>query len=614
VSLEHVKKLREKARRLPGDPGVYLMRDAGGEIIYIGKAKALRTRVGSYFRALEKHTEKTLRMVHAARDFETIVTGSEFEALVLECSMIKQHRPKYNILLKDDKGYHYLRISPDAYPRITAEKQLAGDGAKWLGPYTSSFVVSQTVDEVNKAFMLPTCKRKFPDDFGKARPCLNFHIEQCIGLCRGKVSRQNFAEIIEQAEQFVTRGASDTLGLLAARMEAASEALDFEKAAFYRDRIRAVKKMAELQSVVFARAEDADILALAQNGKDSCAALLKIRGQRLVDKQVFMLGEIEGLDSARADFILGYYDAQADIPGQILLDGQCEDTQLIERYLREHRGKKAALHLPVRGEGARLVKMAAANAAQQLAHKIERTGKELAGLDELARLLGLPRPPEYIEAYDISNYGGSTIVGGMVVFENARPLKAAYKKFNIKTVAGPDDYASMREVLARRFARYAEEKAGGVGFGRLPDLILLDGGMGQVNAVAPILAEHGLTIPLFGMVKDSKHRTRAISGGGGEIAIAAVRSAFALVCKIQEEAHRYALSGMKQRHKKTGLTLRLTGVPGIGEKRAAALLRHFKTAKALGAATTEELAAAPGMSEKTARAVHDFLHPGTLYR
>ena len=608
MGFEHIKALREKARQLPAEPGVYLMRDGAGEIIYVGKAKALRNRVSSYFRSIEKHHEKTLRQVHAARDFETIVTATEFEALVLECSMIKQYQPKYNILLKDDKGYHYLRVSKEEYPRITAEKQLVNDGARWLGPYTSSFVVGQTVDEVNKAFMLPTCKRKFPEDFKKGRPCLNYHIQQCIGLCNGKTSQARFGEIIEQAVEFITQGASGSLELLEGRMLAASEAMDFEKAAFYRDRIRAIKKMAEQQNVVFAKSEDADVIALLQNGKESCAAILKIRGQRLVDKQTFQLGELDELPTARAELLLSLYGRSgAEIPPSILLDGECEDSELIERYLREHRGKKAVLHIPVRGEGLRLVKMASANAAQQLAHKIERTGRELAALDELARLLGLGRTPDYIEAYDISNYAGQTVVGGMVVFENGRPLKAAYKKFNIKTVTGPDDYASMREVLSRRFARYLEEKEEGKGFGRLPDLILLDGGQGHVRAAEPVLKEMGLEIPLFGMVKDSKHKTRAIAQTGGEIAIAASRSAFALVTKIQEEVHRFSLSHMQQRHKKGGFALRLTQVEGVGEKRAAALLKHFKTQKALNAATPEELAAAPGMTLKTAQAVHAFL-------
>jgi len=615
MALDHVKALSEKAKRLPGDPGVYLMRDSAGEIIYVGKAKALRNRVSSYFRSLEKHQEKTRRLVHTARDFETIVTASEFEALVLECSMIKQYQPKYNILLKDDKGYHYVRVSADDFPRISAEKQQAGDGARWLGPYTSSFVVSQTVDEVNKAFMLPTCKRKFPGDFGKGRPCLNYHIEQCIGLCRGKTSKEEFAEIIDQALQFITRGATDTMELLHARMDAASESLDFEKAAFYRDRIKAVKKMAELQNVVFTKsADNQDVLALLQNGRESCAALLKIRGQRLVDKQTFQLGEIDNLSGARADFILSYYgQGQSDIPGIILIDGPCDDAELIERYLREHRGRKASLHLPSRGDGLRLVKMATANAAQHLAHKIERTGRELAALDELARLLGLKSPPDYIEAYDISNYAGQTVVGGMVVFENGRPLKSAYKKFNMKTVTAPDDYASMREMLSRRFARYHEEKESGEGFGRLPDLILLDGGKGHLSAAQPILEHMGLSgVPIFGMVKDSKHKTRAIAGDGGEIAISANRSAFALVSKIQQEVHRFSVTHMRQRHKKTGFALRLTQVDGVGDKRAASLLKHFKTVKALNAATPEDLAKAPGMTTKTAQGVYNFLHSEKL--
>jgi len=610
MSFEHLKSLREKARQLPADPGVYLMRGVGGEIIYIGKAKALRSRVGSYFRALEKHEDKTQRMLFALRDFETIVTASEFEALVLECSMIKQYQPKYNILLKDDKGYHHIRFSPGPYPRVTAEKQRQNDGAKWIGPYTSSFVVGQTVDEVNKAFMLPTCKRRFPEELGKGRACLNFHIEQCIGLCRGKITQQRYGEIIEQAERFITQGASGSLELLTERMEAASEALDFERAAFYRDRIKAIKKLADHQNVVFAKAEDQDILAIVRGENESCAALLKIRGQRLVDKQTFQLREMESLPATRAEFILSYYgQGGVEIPRSILLDGECEDTELIERYLREHKGRKVVLHQPSRGEGLRLVKMASANAAQQLAHKVERTGRELAALDELARLLGLEGPPAYIEAYDISNYGGQTIVGGMIVFENGRPLKAAYKKFNIKTLDGPDDYGALREMLSRRFSRYDKEKGAGEsdGFGRLPDLILLDGGAGQLSAARQALSETGLEVPMFGMVKDGAHKTRAIAAAGGEIAIASSRSAFALVTRIQEEVHRFALASMQNRHKKSGFALRLTQVDGVGEKRAAALLKHFKTQKALNSASTEELAAAPGMNAKVAQAVYEFL-------
>ena len=610
--MEHIKALRETARRLPMDPGVYLMRDSTGEIIYVGKAKHLRSRVSSYFRSIEKHTEKTRRLVWAARELETIVTASEFEALVLECSMIKQYRPKYNILLKDDKGYHYLKISAGDYPRITAEKVMnPSDGGRWLGPYTSSFVVNQTVDEVNKAFLLPTCKRKFPEDFGKGRPCLNFHIKQCIGLCSGKISRREYSELIEQAVEFIHSGNERSLEQLHQKMEAASDALDFEQAAFYRDRIWAIQRITAQQNVVFSKTTmDQDIVALTQGTQETCVALLKIRAQRLVDKQTFDLGEIDSLEGARRDFLLSYYGAaEMDVPRVILLDGPSEEPKLVERYLEEVRGKKVSLRVPARGEGKRLVEMALANAAQHLAHKLERTGKELAALDELARLLNLTAPPQYIEAYDISNLGSETIVGGMVVFEDGRPLRSAYKKFNMKTVTGVDDYGSMREMLQRRFSRYQNPEEQDPGFRRLPDLILLDGGKGHVSAVEPLLREMGLNIPVFGMVKDSAHKTRAIAGEGEEISIAKNRRAFALVTGIQDEVHRFAISHMKQKHKKNAFALGLTQAPGIGDKRASALLRHFKTQKALLAASPEELACAPGMTLPAAHSLFQFLHP-----
>ena len=602
--------LREKTKQLPLEPGCYLMRDEAGDIVYVGKAKALRNRVSSYFRSLEKHTPKVFRMVGDVHDFSTIVTSSEFEALVLECSLIKQYKPKYNILLKDDKGYHYIRISGGDFPRVTAEKMTrSGDGGRYLGPYTSSFVVAQTVDEVNRAFLLPTCRRRFPEDFGKGRPCLNYHIKQCMGLCSGKIKKAEYGEVLQQALEFIQGGGAATLRVLRQKMEEASEALDFERAAGLRDRIRAIERIGEHQNVVFTNVQNQDVAAVVQNGSQSCAVLIKFREQRLVDKQEFMLGELDDLPSARRDFLLSLYDTGADIPKSVALDGPCEDAELVMRYLSEKKGSRVVLHVPERGEGLRLVEMASANAAQQLAHKIERTGRELSALDELARLLGLGQPPLYIESYDISNFGGDTVVAGMVVFENGRPLKSAYKKFNIKNVRGQDDYASMREVLARRLARYKDEQASGEGFGRLPDLILLDGGATHVGAVAPLLAEYGLDIPLFGMVKDKKHRTRAIASGGGEISISNNRSAFTLVSKIQDEVHRFSITHMKQRHTKNAFSLQLTQVEGIGEKRAAALLRHFKTQKALREASAEALAEAPGMTHPTAQRLWAFLHP-----
>lgn len=610
VDEKTLKRLREKARNLPLEPGVYLMRNTAGKIIYVGKAKALRNRVSSYFRSLDKHLPKVYRMVEDVEDFDTIVTGSEFEALVLECSLIKQNKPHYNILLKDDKGYHYIRVTKEEYPRITAAMQRIEDGATYIGPYTSSFVVRQTVEEVNRAFQLPTCGKKFPQDFRKARPCLNYHIKLCQGYCNGRINQREYGESIKLAMEFVTGNSTDTLQVLKKNMELAAQRMDFEKAAQYRDRIRAIERLDDHQKVVFAKVANQDIIALARDDKRCVVAMLKFRQQRLVDKLDFELGEIESLSEARAELIMSYYgEAKADIPKQISLDGECEDKELIERFLSEKTGHKVVLHVPERGEQLRLVNMASVNAAHQLADSGERSGREVAALDELARLLGLSEPPAYIEAYDISNMGSDTVVGGMVVFENGRPLKSAYRKFNIKTVEGTDDYASMREVLTRRLQRYEQEKDKGKGFGRLPDLILLDGGKGHVSAIKPIIDEMGLDIALFGMVKDAKHRTRAIAYNGGETAILSNRSAFTLVSKIQDEVHRFSITHMKQRHTKNAFVLGLTEVPGIGNKRAAALLRHFKTQKAIREASPEQLAEAPGMTASSAKKLYLHFHP-----
>ncbi len=629
--------LREKSRQLPLSPGVYIMRDQSRGIVYIGKAKALKNRVSSYFRSVYKHDEKTFRMVSLVNDFDTIVTASEFEALVLECSLIKQHKPKYNILLKDDKGYRYIRVSGEAYPRVTEVKQrpLVDDGALYIGPYSSAFVVQETVDEVNRAFMLPVCNKRFPEDFRKGRPCLNFHIKQCMGVCTGRIRQGDYAEIISQAIGFIKGGSQSTVENLQRRMEELSERFEFEKAAVYRDRIKAIQRISERQNVVFAKIANQDIVAIAQNGAESCAVVIKFREQRLVDKQDFQLGELmnapgagnlpdtaertgdenrqgaDGLGAARREFLMSYYGAGKDeIPRQISLDGPCEDAELLERFLSEKLGHRVAIHVPQRGEQLKFVRMARENAAQFLAHRVGRTGRELAALDELARLLALKQTPEYIEAYDISNYGGQTVVGGMVVFENGRPLKAAYRKFNIKTVAGADDYASMREIVSRRFGHYEEEKAGGKGFGRLPDLILLDGGRAHVGAVKPLLEELGFGhLPVYGMVKDDKHRTRAIAQDGGEIAILSSRTAFTLVTKIQDEAHRFAITFMKQKHTASSFELAITKVPGIGSVRAKALFKHYKTQKAMAAASREELASAPGMNKRAAEALFAYLHP-----
>jgi len=600
-------RLREKARQLPLEPGVYIMRDKTDKIIYIGKAKALRNRVSSYFRSIEKHPEKVYKMVENVRDFETIVTDSEFEALVLECSLIKQYTPKYNILLKDDKGYSYIKITPPPYSRIQAVLQKQDDdGCTYLGPYMSSYMVKQLVEEANHVFQLPTCSRKFPQDFRKGRPCLNFHIKQCMGLCRGRVTEKEYAARLEEALDFIKGGSVKALKRLEEQMLLASENLEFEKAAQYRDRIQAIQKMGERQKVVSHKAAEADIIAFTQSENATSAAVLLFRDHRLVDKKDFVFYERGELSSFRRDFLLSYY--RDDIPRIIEVDGDFEDRELTEAYFSQKMGHKISITVPQRGDQAKLVEMAKNNAAQRLSHEVSRTGRELSALDEIARLLGLSAPPSYIEAYDISNIGAETIVGGMIVFEGGRPQKKYYRKFRMKSQLTPDDYASMREMIARRFTRYHEEKESGEGFGRLPDLILLDGGKGHVAAIEPLLEEMGIHVPVFGMVKDDRHRTRAIAKDGGEIAINANRNAFNMITRIQDEVHRYTIEFSRGSHRKSGLELAMTSVEGIGPARAKALFSAFKTQKAMREASVEQLAAVKGMTLPIAQRLYDWLH------
>ena len=610
-----IERLHKKARALTSEPGVYLMHNRAGEIIYVGKAKKLKNRVSSYFRSLERHTPKVLAMVMQVEDFETIVTSSEFEALVLECSLIKLHNPKYNILLKDDKGYSYLRISrSDPYPRITEVKQKADDGAEYIGPYMSAWVVKNTIDEANKAFLLPTCTRQFPRDLGKGRPCLNFHMKQCMGVCRGKISSAEYCETVRQAVDYIKGGSADAVKVLTRQMESAAEALEFERAARCRDRLRAIERFAERQRVVYAGAVDQDVLAFVQSGADLSLSVLKFREQKLVDKLDFLFPEADPIEEVRGEFLSRYYsDPLHELPRQILLDGELPDRELIERLLSERAGRRVPVLIPKRGDSLKLVEMARVNAAEQLSLRSQRrTGRELAALDELAKLLGLEKPPAWIESYDISNIGADTIVGGMVVFEDGRPLKSAYKRFSIQDIQGPDDYASMAQMLERRFLRYQAQEPDGGTFNRRPDLLLIDGGQGHVATAQRVLESLGLVIPVFGMVKDDRHRTRAISSQGGEIAISSHRSVFTLVTSIQDETHRFAISYARKSHKKTAFELSLTKVEGLGEKRARALFAAFRTKKAILAASEEELCAVPGMNIRVARALREAAERGEI--
>ena len=607
---EKKKELRRKAMKLPLSPGVYLMHDKSGQIIYIGKAKALKNRVSQYFGSEKNHDNKVRRMVANVDWFEYIVTDSEFEALVLESSLIKQNQPKYNILLKDDKGYSYIRVSGGPWSRITEVKKVEDDGAKYIGPYMSSWSIKQTIDSARKIFKLPDCNRKFPQDFGKGRPCLNYYIKQCCAPCRGKVSEEEYNEAFQEALDFIKGGSSTSVKSLTEKMEQAAENLEFELAARLRDRINAIGMMRARQKVVASRVEEQDVFALAQGESHTAFEVFRFTGNKLSDRESFLTEGLEPDPEARSEFLRQYYAIRDRIPPLIVLDGAIEDEELLTRWLSERRGKTVKLLVPQRGDQAQLVQMCRQNAAEHIARQAGTSGRDASALDELRRLLGLEKVPAYIESYDISNLAGGENVAGMVVFENGRPLKSAYRKFKIKTVVGQDDYGSMREVIRRRFEEYkaCQRKGEQDGFGRMPDLILLDGGKGHVAAVQPLLEEMGIQVPLFGMVKDDHHRTRAIALTGGEIAISSYRRAFTLVSSIQDEVHRFAIGYHRQQRKKTAVSSTLTSIEGIGETRAKALLRHFKTVTAISEADLAELEGAPGMTKPAARRVWEYFH------
>jgi len=601
-----MKILRKKAMSLPLLPGVYIMKNADGEIIYIGKAKALKNRVSQYFGSQNRHPVKVRKMVENVDRFDYIVTGSEFEALVLECSLIKQHSPKYNILLKDDKGYSYIRISEGEYRKISAVFNKKDDGSEYIGPYLSSYSVRQSVDAANKIFKLPQCNKVFPRDFGKSRPCLNYYISQCCGLCTGKIKKSDYDEAVDGAIAFLKGDSRDIIADLRAKMEKAAEELDFEQATKLRDRINSIERIKEKQKVVYKSVEEQDVFATADIDGSVCLAVLRFSNGRLFDSEHFFFDDPGDKEGMRSDFITSYYSMRDNIPKRVTVDGEVADRELLEQWLSEKKGKKVTVFVPARGEQLEIVNMCRKNAEEKLAIKKGRTGREIAVLDELKDLLGLKKTPEYIESYDISHTAGQDSVAGMIVFKGGKPYRKAYKRFSIKSFDGNDDYRAMNEVLTRRFSEYEKSKDSTEGFGKLPDLILLDGGVGQVHAVEPVLREFGLKIPLFGMVKDNRHRTRAISGDGGEIAINSKRQVFTLVSEIQNEVHRFSVAYHHQKHAKRGLSLSLTEIEGVGEKRASALLKYFKTMTAIKNAEVDELSKAPGITSAVAQNIYDY--------
>lgn len=602
--------LRKKSMKLPLNPGVYIMKNKSGEIIYIGKAKMLKNRVSQYFGSQNNHTLKVRKMVENVYDFDYILTDSEFEALVLECSLIKQHMPKYNILLKDSKGYSYVKITKGPWGRISACFKKENDGNTYLGPFTSGYSMRSMVEEANKIYKLATCNRKFPADIGKNRPCLNFYIGQCCAPCRGKISAEEYAENLNDAVEFLKGGQSQQVKQLKEQMEKYSEALEFEKAAKLRDRINAMEKITSRQKVVSSLIKQQDVFAIVQSGEKACLHILRFNKGILFDSEDFIFDAQEDLPSARYELIMSYYSFGRTIPKRITLDGETEDAEVLAEWLSEKAGYKVTLGTVQKGEQASLMAMCRKNAAEKLAQYMGRAMKETAALDELKNLLGLKKVPEYIESYDISHTAGSDNVAGMIVFKNGSPYKKAYKRFMIKGFSGQDDYGSMREVLTRRFEHYLDENETDEGFKTLPDLILLDGGHGQINAVKPVLEQLGLCVPLYGMVKDDKHRTRAIAVDGGEVAITSKRQAFTLVSEIQEEVHRFAITYHKSKHSKSTLETKLTEIEGIGEKKAKILLKNFKTMKAISSASVDELSAVGGISKANAEKIYEHFKGG----
>lgn len=579
------------------------MKNSEGTIIYVGKAKALKNRVTSYFRSNSQHTAKTIKLVEHIHDFEFIVTRSELDALVLECSLIKLHQPKYNILLKDDKGYNYIRISRGEYPRITYALNNSDKNADYIGPFTSGFTVKQAVEEANTIFCLPTCKKKFPRDFNKERPCLNHDIKRCMGVCEGKISSEEYKKIIAEAIRYLEDGSKTSVEELTAQMESAAENLEFEKAARLRDRIAAITRLTAQQKILDYK-QEYDIVGMAVNVGQASFAVIKYRGGRLVDKENFFVGEEYDTSEMRRDFLLSYYTKQEDIPKEIYVDEEFEESGLLAELLRGQTGHAVKFVIPHRGDGMAQVLLAQKNAGEYLALRVGRTAKEIKALEDLKTLLGLEKTPNIIESYDISNFGDTGVVGGMIVYRNGRPFKEGYRKFSIKTVDGQNDYACMQEVLRRRMTRFLE---GDGSFSPLPDLILLDGGKGHISAASEVFDELKIDVPLFGLVKDSKHRTRAIAKEGGELEIKSNRALFALLTNIQDEVHRFSITFQRVKHKQKTYSLELTEVKGIGEAKARALLKAFKTKAAMKRASPEELQKAAKVSEEKAKELYDFI-------
>ena len=609
--------IQEELKKLPGRPGVYIMHDEKDNIIYVGKAVSLKNRVRQYFQSSRNKGVKIEQMVTHIRRFEYIVTDSELEALVLECNLIKEHRPKYNTMLMDDKTYPFIKVTTnEAFPRVILSRRMLKDKAKYFGPFTSAQAVRDTIDLIHKLYHVRSCNRNLPRDTGKERPCLNYHIKQCDAPCQGYISQEEYGKSINEVIRFLNGNYDSILGELEKKMNAASEALEFERAIEYRELLNSVKKVAQKQKITDSSGEDRDVLAVASGEEDAVVQVFFIRGGRLIGRDHFYLriskGESRGsiLDS----FIKQYYAGTPYIPEKRMLQEDVEDRELLEPWLTTKRGQKVTLRIPKKGSKEKLVELAAENARLVLTKDKERLkreeGRTIGAVKEIAALLeidGITR----MEAYDISNTNGFESVGSMVVYEHGRPKRNDYRKFKIKGIKGADDYGSMREVLTRRFTHGLQERQENKELGKFtafPDLILMDGGKGQVNVALQVLDELHLDIPVCGMVKDDYHRTRGLYYHNEEIPIDKSSEAFRLITRIQDEAHRFAIEYHRQLRSKGQVHSILDDIDGIGPARRKALMRHYLSLDAIRAASVEELAKIPSMNEKAAESVYNFFH------
>ena len=579
--------LKEKALSLPYAPGVYIMRDKTDKVIYVGKAKKLKNRVSQYFQDTASHTPKTRIMVSKIHHFDVIVAASEFEALVLECSLIKRYMPKYNILLKDDKGYPYLRLNmKEVYPRITLVCKIADDGAHYYGPFGSRGVTHDVLEAVQHTLKLPTCSKEFPRDVGKERPCLNYHMNQCAGWCQPSKTCTEYRQTMEQARQLLSGNYKSVSEEIKTQMIQAADHLEFELAATLRDRLNAVEALGQKQLVTAGTLADTDVVGYGQTEVKACFAVLHFSNGNLLDKEYEVFPTPDDREEAVSSLMKQYYLSRGFAPKHVLLPFELEDGELFSQLMEQQYGRSSKLRVPQRGDNVRLVELACKNAFEEAQRVTDKEERNQAILVLLGKMLNIPIPKR-IESFDISNISGTDIVASMVVFQDGKPFKSDYKRFKLEGLSNQDDYASMHQVVKRRFSHY---KAGDKGFDAAPDLLLIDGGINHAKVAQSALEELGLSFPVFGMVKDDRHRTRAlVTTEAQEISIDTNQAIFALIGTIQEETHRFAITFHRQLRSKRLRYSELDGIPGIGPKRKQELLRQFKSIKAISQATVPEL-------------------------